>query len=120
MSEKTFTVVGTAINANGEMKMRWANDLANRIKILIKADCEDIDLIELPQGMTKLAAAEYLKQHRTLSPEQEAVVDLKIGEKRRMQAKAEVKATLTANVNATVASGKTDPKVAAFIEKELA
>ena len=50
--EKTFTVVGTAVNVDGTIIVRWANDLVSRLKILIKAQCEDIDLFELPSEMT--------------------------------------------------------------------
>ena len=54
--EKTFTVAGTATNADGTAKARFANDLVARIKILNKAGCTNINLIELPQPMTKLEA----------------------------------------------------------------
>ena len=59
-NEKTFTVVGTAKNADGTVKARFANDLVSRIKILNKAGCTDINLQELPQAMTKLEALQFL------------------------------------------------------------
>ena len=74
-NEKTFTVVGSSTDSKGNLKIRWANDLVSRIKILIKDCHDDIDLIELPSAMTKLDAAKYLKQHRTLTPAQAEVVD---------------------------------------------
>jgi hypothetical protein len=58
--DKLFTVAGTATNPDGTTKARFANDLVARIKILNKAGCSNINLVELPQGMTKLAALEYL------------------------------------------------------------
>jgi len=54
-TEKTFTVAGTAINADGTVKARFANDLVARIKILNKAGCTEINLVELPRAMTKMA-----------------------------------------------------------------
>ena len=39
MNEKTFTVAGTATNADGTVKVRFANDLVARIKILNKNNC---------------------------------------------------------------------------------
>lgn len=60
-NEKTFTVCGTARNVDGTLKVRVANDIVSRIKTLVKYDCTDINLIELPEEMTKLDALEYIK-----------------------------------------------------------
>lgn len=54
----TFTHAGVS-RYKGEFKARWAND-AGRVKNLVKSGHTDIDIITLPQPMTKLAAAEYL------------------------------------------------------------
>jgi hypothetical protein len=59
--DKLFTVAGTARNPDGTVKARFANDLVARIKILNKAGCTDINLVELPEPMTKVAALEYLQ-----------------------------------------------------------
>ena len=61
-TEKTFTVVGTATNPDGTTKARFSNDLVARIKILNKAGCTNINLMELPTAMTKLEALQYLQQ----------------------------------------------------------
>ena len=58
--DKLFTVAGTATNPDGTTKARFANDLVARIKILNKAGCTNVNLVELPKGMTKLEALEYL------------------------------------------------------------
>ena len=58
--DKLFTVAGTATNPDGTTKARFANDLIARIKILHKAGCSNVNLVELPHGMTKLEALEYL------------------------------------------------------------
>jgi len=59
--EKTFTVAGTS-NLNGTVKFRFANDLKSRIKVLTKNGHTDVNLIELPEAMTKADAIAYLEQ----------------------------------------------------------
>ncbi len=120
--EKTFTVVGTAINASGDLKMRWANDLVLRINILIKAQCDEINLFETPKPMTKLEAAEWLLNESgvELTPEQDEVVSLKVAEKAKIEKRAKAKAVMTNNVKTSVAENKaTDPRVADFIDKAI-
>lgn len=118
MSEKLFSVVGTAINPDGTIKVRWATDLVSRIKILDKAKCTDIDLIELPNDMTKLAAAEYfLANKQGLNLAQTEILEIKIAEKTRAAKRNAVSATLTDNVNARVENNTpADPRVEKFIE----
>lgn len=58
-TDKLFTVAGTS-KLDGEVKVRFANDVM-RIKVLAKHGHEDINLIELPEAMTKLQAVEFLK-----------------------------------------------------------
>jgi len=59
--DKLFTVAGVSKN-KGAYKVRFANDLVSRIKILSKSD-SDIQLIELSKGMTKAEIATFLKGH---------------------------------------------------------
>lgn len=116
--EKTFTVVGTAVNASGILKVRFANDIVSRIKILNKAGCTDIDLIELPKGMTKLVAAQYFLNNKRLSPAQEEVVSFKISEKTRIVKRADMKTTLTKNVKTRIENKTSiDPRVETFVKK---
>ena len=58
--EKTFTVAGTATQ-HGITKVRFANDFVSRYKILLKNGCDPINLIGLPEPMTKLEALKYLE-----------------------------------------------------------
>lgn len=111
-TEKTFTVVGTSITREGVLKLRWANDMS-RVKILIKAGHTEIDLIDLPNPMTKLQAAQYLLT-TSLSPEREAVATLKVTEK----VKVKKSVTLTNKTKGAVSKTKkpTDPKVEKFIQ----
>ena len=58
MTDKLFTVAGTS-KVNGGTKVRFANDMT-RVKVLVKGNHEDIDLIELPRAMTKAEVVSYL------------------------------------------------------------
>jgi len=119
-TEKTFTVVGTAINASGDLKMRWANDLVLRLNILIKGKCEDINLHETPKPMTKLESAEWLLANIELTTEQNEVVPLKIAEKAKIDKREKAKAVMTSNVKSNVAENKpVDPRVAEFIKQTI-
>lgn len=58
MTDKKFAVAGVS-TLNGKTKIRFANDAA-RIKILIKNDHKDVELIDLPTEMTKSEIAQHL------------------------------------------------------------
>ena len=92
MSEsKLFTVAGTATNADGTTKARFANDLVARIKILNKAGCTDINLVELPSPMTKLQALQYLTDTQGYTGDASYAVANKLAEKTKLAKKGEVK-----------------------------
>ena len=88
--EKLFTVAGTATNPNGTTKARFANDLVARIKILNKAGCTAINLVELPSAMTKLQALQYLQEQGVTGDAGYAVAN-KLAEKTKIAKKGEVK-----------------------------
>jgi hypothetical protein len=90
-TEKTFTVAGTAKNADGTVKARFANDLVARIKILNKAGCTDINLVELPQPMTKLQALQHLQTLGITQGDAGYAVANKLAEKAKVAKKGEVK-----------------------------
>ena len=104
--EKLFTVAGTATNPNGTTKARFANDLVARIKILNKAGCTNINLVELPKAMTKLEALQYLTEQGVAGDAGYAVAN-KLAEKTKIAKKGEVK------VKAVKTSAKSAEKVAA-------
>jgi hypothetical protein len=104
--EKLFTVAGTATNPNGTTKARFANDLVARIKILNKAGCTNINLIELPSPMTKLQALQYLTEQGVAGDAGYAVAN-KLAEKTKVAKKGEVK------VKAVKTSSKSVEKVVA-------
>jgi hypothetical protein len=104
--EKLFTVAGTATNADGTVKARFANDLVARIKILNKAGCTDINLMELPSAMTKLQALQYLTEQGVAGDAGYAVAN-KLAEKTKIAKRGEVK------VKAVKTSAKSAEKVTA-------
>jgi hypothetical protein len=104
--DKLFTVAGTATNPNGTTKARFANDLVARIKILNKAGCTAINLVELPSPMTKLQALQYLTEQGVAGDAGYAVAN-KLAEKTKIAKKGEVK------VKAVKTSAKSTEKVAA-------
>lgn len=58
MSNKTFNVGGVSKSKSG-YKVRFANDMT-RVKILAKTD-SDIQMVELPNAMTKSELVAFLK-----------------------------------------------------------
>ena len=100
-TEKLFTVAGTATQ-NGVTKARFANDLVARIKILNKAGCTDINLIELPHAMTKLQALQHLQTVGITEGDAGYAVASKLAEKVKEAKRGEVKvAVKPAKVKAT-------------------
>ena len=91
MTDKLFTVAGTATNPDGTTKARFANDLVARIKILNKAKCVNINLVELPRAMTKLEALQYLTEQGITDGDAGYAVANKLAEKSKVAKKGEVK-----------------------------
>ena len=90
-TEKLFTVAGTATNPDGTTKARFANDLVARIKILNKAGCTDINLVELPKAMTKLEALQYLQETQAPVGDAGYAVANKLAEKTKIAKRDQVK-----------------------------
>jgi hypothetical protein len=90
MTDKLFTVAGTATNADGTTKARFANDLVARIKILNKAGCTAINLMELPSPMTKLQALQFLTDTQGYTGDASYAVANKLAEKSKVAKKGEV------------------------------
>jgi hypothetical protein len=106
-TEKLFTVAGTATNADGTAKARFANDLVARIKILNKAGCTNINLVELPRAMTKLEALQYIQETQTPTGDTGYAVANKLAEKTKLAKRGEVM------VKAVKTSAKSVEKVTA-------
>jgi hypothetical protein len=81
MKERKYTVAGTA-SQYGITKTRFANDFVTRLKILDKAGCDNIKLVELPEPMSKLQALQYIKVLPEFQDEESAMaIDIKLDEK---------------------------------------
>jgi hypothetical protein len=106
-TEKLFTVAGTATNADGTSKARFANDLVARIKILNKAGCTNINLVDLPRAMTKLEALQYIQETQTPTGDTGYAVANKLAEKTKLAKRGEVM------VKAVKTSAKSVEKVTA-------
>lgn len=111
-AEKLFTVAGTATNPNGTTKARFANDLVARIKILSKAGCSNINLVELPRPMTKLEALQHLQTLGMTQGDAGYAVANKLAEKAKEAKKGEVRVTLS--------KGKAKAKVESKTEADAA
>jgi len=94
MTTATFNIVGTS-TLNGTTKVRWANDLVTRFKMLHKGGHTDIELVELPEAMTKQVAAQWLADSDTfekLNQDAQYAVNCKLDE--YMKVKPEIKISL--------------------------
>jgi hypothetical protein len=60
--EKLFTVAGTS-RRNGTVKYRFSCDLHGRIPMLVRTGHTEIQLVELPEPMTREAAVAYLQSY---------------------------------------------------------
>lgn len=109
-ADKLFTVAGTATNPDGTTKARFANDLVARIKILNKAKCTNINLVELPRAMTKLEALQYLTEQGITEGDAGFAVANKLAEKSKIAKRGEVMVKAT---KATVSTKSVDAKVTA-------
>lgn len=110
-TEKLFTVAGTATNADGTTKARFANDMVARVKILSKSGCTNINIVELPSPMTKLEALQYLQTLGITEGDAGYAVANKLAEKTKVAKRAEVKvavkpAKTTTTVNSSVQKDK--------------
>ena len=118
-TDKLFTVAGTS-KLNGEMKVRFANDVM-RVKVLAKHGHEDITLIELPNEMTKLDAVKFIKGLDEFQgvAEQAAIADY-LDRKDEKPAVAKAEKTAAPAKTATVKAPKAAkaPKVTAPVDAE--
>lgn len=105
---KTFTVAGTATNPDGTTKARFANDLVARIKILNKAGCTNINLVELPSPMTKVEALEFLAGTGNYTGDAAEAISSRAADKARASKKAEVSVTLKTGANVKSKTVKVD------------
>ena len=74
MANQTFKVAGITTH-NDVTKVRFTDDLIRRVKQFTKGQASRVDLIELPEAMSKLDALKYLQTHEMFqSPDDQAVI----------------------------------------------
>jgi len=91
----TFTVAGVSTHAEQGTKVRFANDLASRVKLLSKGGHNPLELIELPKPMTKAEACQYLLDAGGVFAQWNSVITETMGKKQGVAVAkpAKVKAT---------------------------
>ena len=105
-----FTVAGVSTQF-GVTKVRFANDIVTRIKILSKGTHTSlVELIELPKAMSKLEALQYLQEQGITSGDAGFAVANKLAEKSKVAKKGEIMVKAT---KATVSTKSVDAKVTA-------
>lgn len=97
-----FTVAGIS-RQNGSLKLRFANDFVTRCKVLARNGHKDINLVELPQAMTKDAAVAYIS---TLPTFANVEAQAAISEFQSKGAKVAPKVTVAPKAKATKASAE--------------
>ncbi len=111
MTDKLFNVCGVS-TLNGETKVRFANDVM-RIKVLAKNGHEDIQLVELPEAMSKADAAQFISQlDEFQSAEAQMAISEYLGKNTKAPAKAKA-AKAVASVKVPKTKKAKDPAVKA-------
>lgn len=105
MSDSFFTVAGVSTQ-HGSTKVRFANDLASRVKLLAKGGHDPLELVQLPKAMTKAEACQYLLQLGGVFTQWESLItetmDKKSGTPAAQKAAATPKAPKVAKAPAKV------------------
>ena len=107
----TFTVVGVSTQY-GVTKVRFANDLASRVKLLSKGGHSPLELMELPKAMTKAEACQHLLDVGGLFKQWAPLITETMGKKQGTVISKPIKAKAKATPVKAVASKKVAaPKV---------
>ena len=80
MSDSFFTVAGVSTQ-HGSTKVRFANDLVSRTKLLAKGGHDPLELVQLPKAMTKAEACQYLIQLGGVFTQWETLINETMGKK---------------------------------------
>jgi len=109
-------------NHSGKYKLRFSKEIVLGISLLTRGQCTIIKMQETPKAMTKLEASEWYYDNNTmdLTLEEEDVVLEKIYKLKKQHKTTQAKQIMQENIKTNVKENKkTDPRVQAFIEKEL-
>ena len=90
-TSQLFKVAGITTH-NGNAKVRFTDDMVRRIKQFSKGGATRIDLVELPNEMTKIEALKYLASHADFqSAEDQATIADSLADKEKVANKGTVK-----------------------------
>ena len=89
-----FTVAGVSTQ-HGITKVRFANDIVSRTKLLAKGGHSPLELVELPKAMTKLEALQHLQTLGITIGDAGFAVANKLAEKSKVAKKGEIKVKAT-------------------------
>lgn len=91
MANQTFKVAGITTH-NGNTKVRFTDDMVRRVKQFSKGGATRIDLIDLPNEMSKVEALKYLQTHADFqSAADQATIADSLADKQKEAKKGEVK-----------------------------
>lgn len=99
MSDSYFTVAGVSTQ-HGSTKVRFANDLASRVKLLAKGGHNPLELVQLPKAMTKAEACQYLLELGGVFEQWNSLITETMGKKTGTVTKAPKAAKAPAKVKA--------------------
>ncbi len=95
MANQTFKVAGITTH-NGNSKVRFTDDLIRRVKQFTKGGASRIDLIELPNEMSKVEALKYLQTHEQFqSAEDQALISDALADREKVKGTVKVKVAKT-------------------------
>jgi len=117
----TFTVAGVSTQ-HGITKVRFANDIVSRTKLLSNGGHNPLELIELPEPMTKADACEYLLKHGGVFTQWKDLIEAtkakKDGSVVKVPKAKVVKTKPAKSVSAPKAKTPKAPKIAIPVEEE--
>jgi hypothetical protein len=112
----TFTVVGIT-DHNGNVKVRFTDDMVRRVKQFSKGGAGRIDFIELPNPMTKIEALKYMLTTKEFSSEDDqATIQDVLEDKIKESRKGEVKVKAAPSLDAIKARPRMDVTVNDILE----
>ena len=116
MTTQTFTVVGITEH-NGNVKVRFTDDMVRRVKQFSKGGATRIDFVELPNAMTKIEALKYMLTCKEFqSEDDQATIQETLEDKEREARKGEVKVKATPSLDAIAARARKNVTVEDILE----
>jgi hypothetical protein len=119
MTDKNFTVAG--IISQGATKVRFTNDLVRRVKQFSKGGASRIDLVDLPNAMTKVEALKYLQSHADFqSPADQVLISDSLADRSKAPKEVKVKTSKASKPTMSSIKAKATAKKAEVTETTVA